>query len=113
MQLSKLSFIFLPLALLAATGCSDKQNVNEQKVPSAKSSVNSAQTKDILNYASMKDIRNINPHLYLGEMAAQAMVFDPLVQNTPEGTIVPALAQSWDISPDGKTYTFHLRKGGG
>lgn len=111
MKLSKLSFFFLPLALLAATGCSDKQNVNEQKVPSAKSSANSAQTKDILNYASMKDIRNINPHLYLGEMAAQAMVFDPLVQNTPEGTVVPALAQSWDISPDGKTYTFHLRKG--
>jgi len=25
--------------------------------------------------------------------------------------IVPSLAESWDISPDGKTYIFHLRKG--
>ena len=64
----------------------------------------------MLNYASMKDIRNINPHLYLGEMAAQAMVFEPLVINAHDG-VKPWLAESWDISPDGKVYTFHLRKG--
>ncbi|BAS27865.1 peptide ABC transporter substrate-binding protein [Limnochorda pilosa] len=32
--------------------------------------------------------------------------FDPLT-----GGIKPELAESWDISPDGLTYTFHLRKG--
>lgn len=61
-------------------------------------------------YASTKDIRIINPHLYSGEMAAQNMVFEPLVVNTPEG-VKPCLAESWDISPDGRVYTFHLRKG--
>lgn len=63
-----------------------------------------------LRYASMKDIRNINPHLYLGEMAAQAMVFEPLVVSTKDG-IKPWLAESWTISPDGRTYTFRLRQG--
>lgn len=57
-----------------------------------------------LRYASMKDIRNINPHLYLGEMAAQAMVFEPLVVSTKDG-IKPWLAESWTISPDGHTST--------
>ena len=38
-----------------------------------------------LNYASTKDIRDINPHLYSGEMAAQNMVFEPLVVNTEFG----------------------------
>lgn len=66
-------------------------------------------TRDEIIYASTKDIRDINPHLYSGEMAAQNMVFESLVENTDEG-IKPALAESWDISKDGLEYTFHLRK---
>lgn len=69
-----------------------------------------AQTPDTLNYASTKDIRDINPHLYSGEMAAQNMVFESLVVNTDSG-VQPWLAHRWVISPDGKTYTFHLRQG--
>lgn len=69
-----------------------------------------ADIRDELVYASTKDIRNINPHLYSGEMAAQSMVFESLVVNTDAG-VRPWLAERWDISPDGKTYTFHLRKG--
>ncbi|MEA3121563.1 MAG: dipeptide transport system substrate-binding protein, partial [Paraburkholderia sp.] len=39
-------------------------------------------------------------------------VFNRLVEFTRGGTQVePGLAQSWDVSPDGKTYTFHLRHG--
>ena len=34
---------------------------------------------------------------------------DGLVRYNNFGAIVPAIASSWDISADGKTYTFHLR----
>jgi peptide/nickel transport system substrate-binding protein len=37
-------------------------------------------------------------------------VYDPLVWQTSEGKLVPGLATSWDISDDGKVYTFYLRK---
>lgn len=34
-----------------------------------------------------------------------------LISKDPEGRLVPELAESWDISPDGLTYTFQLRRG--
>src|SRR5947209_6302197 len=40
------------------------------------------------------------------------LVYDQLTRPTTDGlSIEPSLARSWDISPDGKTYTFHLNHG--
>src|SRR4051794_12051165 len=39
-------------------------------------------------------------------------IMDPLVKLGSDLQPVPNLAQSWDISQDGKTVTFHLRKDG-
>jgi peptide/nickel transport system substrate-binding protein len=36
-------------------------------------------------------------------------IYECLVGVGPDGHIVPALAAKWDVSPDGKTWTFHLR----
>ena len=38
-------------------------------------------------------------------------VYEGLVRVTPTGEIEPALAESFEVAPDGKTYTFHLRRG--
>lgn len=38
-------------------------------------------------------------------------LFDRLVEAWPERTIVPALAERWEISDDGLRYVFHLRNG--
>ena len=39
------------------------------------------------------------------------MLFDNLVYLDDRGRVTPWLARAWEISPDGKTYTFHLRPG--
>jgi peptide/nickel transport system substrate-binding protein len=38
-------------------------------------------------------------------------VYEGLVSRDADGTIVPRLAQAYDVSPDGLTYTFHLHDG--
>ena len=37
--------------------------------------------------------------------------FECLTRYNDKNAIEPALAEKWEISPDGKTYTFHLRSG--
>lgn len=38
-------------------------------------------------------------------------ILEGLTRPTNDGEIVPAMAESWDVSEDGRTYTFHLREG--
>jgi dipeptide transport system substrate-binding protein len=43
---------------------------------------------------------------------ASTQIYSRIVEFERGGTrVVPGLAQRWDISPDGRTYTFHLRRG--
>ncbi len=58
------------------------------------------------------------PHLDPTSAAAGAIdsvlyanVFEGLTRFAPDGAVVPSLAESWDISDDGLTYTFHLHPG--
>ena len=50
----------------------------------------------------------------VGNIGTQGCMFDNLIRHDPRDsgkTLIPDLAHSWDISKDGKTYTFFLRKG--
>ncbi|MEW5920420.1 MAG: nickel ABC transporter substrate-binding protein [Bacillota bacterium] len=58
-----------------------------------------------------QDVGDLNPHLYSpSQMFAQDFVYESLVEYGEGGVIKPHLAESWDISPDGKVYTFNLRQ---
>lgn len=101
MQVNKrVALLIVMLIMVWVAGCSSSSSQG--------STPDESDAKEIV-YATAKDINDMNPHLYPGSMAAQGMVYESLVENTKEG-IKPLLAESWEISSDGKTYTFHLRK---
>lgn len=43
--------------------------------------------------------------------AGQGAVFDSLTEVSADGTLVGELAESWEATPDAKTWTFNLRQG--
>jgi ABC-type transport system substrate-binding protein len=49
----------------------------------------------------------------VANIGPQSPMYDCLIRRDPRDgqTIIPDLAQRWEISPDGKKYTFHLRRG--
>jgi peptide/nickel transport system substrate-binding protein len=55
--------------------------------------------------------RFINPILAVSDADRDltALVYSGLLRATPEGAYVPDLAESYTVSPDGKTYTFVIR----
>ena len=67
--------------------------------------------QDTLVYSWSSNVGELNPHLYSpNQMFAQAMVYEPLVRYAEGNQVIPWLAEKWEISPDGKVYTFTLRK---
>lgn len=56
--------------------------------------------------------RFINPVLAVSDSDRDltALIYSGLLKATPSGDYVPDLAQSYTVSPDGKTYTFTLRQ---
>ena len=57
--------------------------------------------------------KTLDPPLSLDMYAVNIIqqVFDGLVQFDKDLNIIPAIAKSWKVSPDGLTYTFYLREG--
>lgn len=60
-----------------------------------------------------QEIGNLDPHLATSFSSFRVIevMYEGLLRYDEDGALEPALAADWEISEDGKTYTFHIRKG--
>ena len=59
------------------------------------------------------DPRSLDPALSTDVPTGRAVsyLFDGLTRFTPRAQVMPDLATSWELAPDGVSYTFHLKRG--
>ncbi len=92
-----------------------KKSVLRAAVAALALAVASGAAAKTLVYCSEGSPENFNPQLYTSGTSVDASavpIYNRLVDFKPGTTeLIPSLAERWDISPDGRIYTFHLRKG--
>lgn len=95
----KLLLLMTAVATLTLAACQASSTKSESVSP-----------KEKLTMVWGEDFGQVNPHLYNpDQFVIQDLVYEGLVRYGDNGKIEPALAKSWNISEDGKTYTFNLR----
>lgn len=104
-RLKKIMALALSAALIAValTGCG-----------SSAASSTASKSNDTLIYAQGAEPRGLDPALVDDGESAKVMsnIYEGLLKYNKDSTkVAPSLAKSWDVSPDGLSYTFHLQEG--
>jgi peptide/nickel transport system substrate-binding protein len=69
--------------------------------------------KDTIKVAIGVDLDTVDPHAQTTTMVYNVLrhCYETLVWFDEKGNVIPWLAEKWEVSPDGKVYTFYIRKG--
>ncbi|BFH62728.1 nickel ABC transporter substrate-binding protein [Paenibacillus azoreducens] len=95
--------VVVVLTFLLIMGCSQTKSSTSSTVQEANKQIVVAVTQDT-------EGDKLDATTYNGTRQTHAAVYDALVEYEGEGKIAPSLAESWEVSDNGKTYRFHLRK---
>ena len=68
--------------------------------------------RQVLHKGNGAEPQSLDPHRGEGVPGSniQRDLYEGLISEAPTGEVIPGAAESWDISEDGRTYTFSLRR---
>lgn len=99
---------------LALTGCGGGQKSGDAPAASGSAQGGGAgEAKDSLTIALTNEPTTLDPQLAADSIGGMIILnlHDPLVRRDPDGNVVPGLAETWEVSDDGMSITFHLQEG--
>jgi peptide/nickel transport system substrate-binding protein len=104
----------LVVALAAGAGCKGKGKGKDSEKQAAPKSVDTPESGEARKGGHIvlpsNEPQDLNPALATRFDRVTPLIFEGLVGLDTTLKLVPRLAESWEISPDGKTVTFQLRK---
>lgn len=106
------AFLFALGLVVIAGGCGKPKSTETASAPGSSSSSNQGAPAQIWRVGNGSEPQDLDPQTITGvpEHKIVMALFEGLVSEDPKDLHpVPGLAEKWDISPDGKIYTFHLR----
>src|SRR5690625_3002667 len=111
----KLLFLIAGVFLLVLAACGGGGDKNEDSTGGESAEQEEAATIEggTITEASSSETGNLNPMILAtaSDTYVTHMVFDSLVIPDEELIMTGSLAKDWDVSEDGKTYTFYLEEG--
>lgn len=115
--MKKYKFSLLMIIVLILTtalyGCNGKKEENNnEKTPVDEQSLNTPTYGGSVVVGISQDLDSLDPHKAVAAGTKEVLfnIFEGLVKPDKDGNLVPAVAESYDISDDGKVYTFKLRE---
>jgi oligopeptide transport system substrate-binding protein len=98
------------LALLLAAGLAACGPTGDAPAPS-NGSAGQGGFENILRLGNGAEPQTLDPHRAEGVPESNVLrnLFEGLVSEAPDGTLIPGAAESWTVSDDGLVYTFALR----
>jgi peptide/nickel transport system substrate-binding protein len=105
--------LLLIAGLFFIAACSDDTNDAEAEGTSDENGTAEAQEGGSITVKIEDDPDFLDPHMAEASMTFRIIlnIFEGLMAADNDGSLLPGLAEEYEVSDDGLTYTFHLREG--